>query len=87
MDTATRKMWTPYLVTYLREAYDRGYPLIRPLPMEFSRDKDMDRQNDVFMLGDEVLMAPVVGSGRQAEARVTARELDRFPDERGVSRE
>lgn len=63
VDTATRKMWTPYLVTYLREAYDRGFPLIRPLPMEFSRDADSDRQNDVFMLGDEVLLAPVEGPG------------------------
>ena len=35
---ATRAEWTPYLITYLREAYDRGYPLIRPLPMQFSRD-------------------------------------------------
>jgi hypothetical protein len=63
VDVATRAMWTPYLLTYLREAYDRGYPLIRPLPMEFSRDSDSDRQNDVFMLGDEVLLAPVTGAG------------------------
>lgn len=63
IDVATRRAWTPYLLTYLREAYDRGYPLIRPLPMEFSRDANSDRQSDVFMLGDEVLMAPVVGPG------------------------
>lgn len=63
VEVATRAMWTPYLLTYLREAYDRGYPLIRPLPMEFSRDADSDRQNDVFMLGDEVLLAPVIGPG------------------------
>ncbi len=55
-----RYMWKPYLVTYLREAYDRGYPLIRPLPMQFSRDTNADRQSDVFMLGDEILLAPVV---------------------------
>ncbi len=63
IDAATRLAWTPYLTTYLREAYDRGYPLIRPLPLEFSRDADTDRQADVFMLGDEVLMAPVTGPG------------------------
>jgi hypothetical protein len=54
--------FTPYLTTYLREAHDRGYPVIRPLAMEFSRDPDMDRQADVFMLGDELLVAPVVSA-------------------------
>jgi alpha-glucosidase (family GH31 glycosyl hydrolase) len=61
VDVATRVQWTPYLSTYLREAFDRGYPLIRPLPMQFSRDENT--QTDVFMLGDEVLLAPVVDGG------------------------
>ena len=63
IEMATRKAWTPYLITYLREAFDRGYPLIRPLPMQFSKDSNTDRQTDVFMIGDEVLLAPVVGPG------------------------
>jgi len=37
--------------------------VIRPLPFQFSRDTNADRQADVFMLGDEVLMAPVLGPG------------------------
>ena len=81
VDVATRAMWTPYLMTYLREAYDRGYPLIRPLPMQFSRDADSDRQNDVFMLGDEVLLAPVVGPGDKRRLRIAARELDGFSNQ------
>lgn len=60
---AAREKWEPYLVTYLREAYDRGYPLIRPLPVQFSRDHDANPQPDVFMLGDEILLAPVVAPG------------------------
>jgi hypothetical protein len=60
---AAREKWEPYLVTYLREAYDRGYPLIRPLAVQFSRDKNLDPQSGVFMLGDEVLLAPVVAPG------------------------
>jgi hypothetical protein len=60
---AGRDAWKPYLITYLREAHDRGYPLIRPLVMEFSRDPNADRQADVFMLGDELLLAPVLGPG------------------------
>jgi len=65
MRRETRERWTPYLATYLREAYDRGYPLIRPFPMQFSRDKDLDPQPGVFMLGDEVLLAPVVAPGER----------------------
>jgi hypothetical protein len=60
---ANRDVWNPYFITYLREAHDRGLPLIRPLPMQFSRDANSDRQADLFMLGDEVLLAPVVGPG------------------------
>jgi len=67
---AGRERWEPYLVTYLREAYDRGYPLIRPLPVQFSRDKDLDPQPDVFMLGDEVLLAPVVAPGSHRALRL-----------------
>ena len=63
IDAAARLKWRPYLITYLREAYDRGYPLIRPLAMQFSRDATADKQADVFMLGDEVLVAPVVSPG------------------------
>lgn len=67
---AVRERWEPYLATYLREAYDRGYPLIRPLPLEFSRDKSPDPQPGVFMLGDEVLLAPVVAPGSHQTVRL-----------------
>jgi glycosyl hydrolase family 31 len=62
IDAQLRAKWRPYLVTYLREAYDRGYPLIRPLPMQFWRDAGAD-QADLFMLGDEVLIAPMIEPG------------------------
>lgn len=65
MDAEQRAKWRPYLITYLREAYDRGYPLIRPLPMQFSRDANSGKQSDVFMLGDEVLLAPVITPGNK----------------------
>jgi hypothetical protein len=63
IDRATRNAFTPYLTTYLREAFDRGYPLIRPLPMQFPRDAGMDQHSDLFMLGDEFLLAPVIAAG------------------------
>jgi hypothetical protein len=67
IDVATRAKWRPYLITYLREAYDRGYPLIRPLAMQFWHDANSDKQNDVFMLGDEVLLAPASGAKRKLD--------------------
>jgi Glycosyl hydrolases family 31 len=70
INPALREIWTPYLTTYLREAYDRGYPLIRPLPVQFSRDANLDPQPGVFMLGDEVLLAPMVAAGPRRELRV-----------------
>ncbi len=51
-----RAPWELYLVAYLREAHDRGLPFIRPLLMQFPQDKD-DRA-DVYMIGDELLVAP-----------------------------
>jgi hypothetical protein len=71
IDRAVRDTWKPYLTTYLREANDRGIPLIRSLPMQFSKDAGMDQRADLFMLGDEVLVVPVLGPG-------TRRRID-FP--------
>jgi hypothetical protein len=70
IDAGVRAKWTPYLNTYLREAYDRGYPLIRPFPVEFSRDKNLDPQPGVFMLGDEVLLAPVIEAGTRRAVKL-----------------
>ena len=67
IDAATRARWRPYLITYLREAYDRGYPLIRPLPMQFWRDAASPQPADIFMLGDEVLLAPATGPKRKLD--------------------
>jgi hypothetical protein len=65
VDRATRSAFTPYLTTYLREAYDRGFPLIRPFPIEFSKDPGSDQHPYEFMLGDEFLLAPVVAAGNR----------------------
>jgi hypothetical protein len=53
-----RKPWLPYHRTYLREAYDRGLPFLRPLVLQFARDAGMEKRSDVFMVGDELLVAP-----------------------------
>jgi hypothetical protein len=53
-----RSPWEAYLVAYLREAHDRGLPFIRPLLMQFPQDKGLDARSDVYMIGDEILVAP-----------------------------
>lgn len=53
-----RRLWIPYHRTYLREAYDRGLPFLRPLVMQYPKDAGMEKRSDVFMIGDELLVAP-----------------------------
>jgi hypothetical protein len=55
----------PYLATYKQETLDRGYPLIRPLAMEYPRDGGMDQRADLFLMGDELLVAPVIKDAEQ----------------------
>jgi hypothetical protein len=62
-DRAVREAFTPHFTTYLREAFDRGFPLIHPLPFQFPKDANADADPGVFMLGDEFLVAPVVSPG------------------------
>ena len=53
-----RHPWEVYLIAYLREAHDRGLPFIRPLLMQFPQDKGLDARSDLYMIGDEILVAP-----------------------------
>ena len=53
-----RSPWELYLVAYLREAHDRALPFIRPLLMQFPQDKGLGARSDVYMIGDEILVAP-----------------------------
>lgn len=55
-DTPLRRSLEPYLVTYLQEVKDRGYPMLRPLPLQYPGDLEAGAQADAFMLGDELLI-------------------------------
>lgn len=59
----TRERWKPYLITYLNEAFDRGFPLIHSFPMQFPKDAAAAQHLDEFLLGDEVLLLPVIAPG------------------------
>ncbi len=58
-----RKRMTPYLVCYAQEARENGYPMVRPLAVQFPTDPETWKITDQFMLGDEVLVAPVLAAG------------------------
>ncbi len=54
----------PYLQTYAWEARSLGVPTVRPLAMQFPEDVTAASRTDEFMIGDEVLLAPVLdGNG------------------------
>ncbi len=60
-----RKRLAPFLITYLQEATEKGYPMIHPLPMQFPEDNEGLERSDEFMLGDEMLVAPFCGAQTQ----------------------
>ena len=47
----------------MRETEQTGIPMIRPLVLEYDRDENVKNRNDEFMLGDRMLIAPVVEQG------------------------
>ncbi|MGO9093922.1 MAG: hypothetical protein ACLQGV_01750 [Bryobacteraceae bacterium] len=57
-----RARLVPYLVAYGYEAQVRGAPLIHPLAMQFPKDALAARYSSEFMVGDELLVAPVLGA-------------------------
>ena len=54
-----RSRLEPYLLAYLQEVKDRGYPVLRPLPLQYPLDREAGLTADTFMLGDELLVAPL----------------------------
>ena len=55
----------PLFAAYEQEIRDRGLPILRPLAFQFPGDPQAARSSDEFMLGDELLMAPVCAPGSE----------------------
>ena len=53
----------PYLYDLMYETERTGIPMVRPLVLEYDRDENVKNRNDEFMLGDRMLIAPVVEQG------------------------
>lgn len=55
-----RYEWLPHLYTLCFEAYQTGVPMMRPLMLEYSDDAETWNISDQFMVGNEVMIAPVM---------------------------
>lgn len=58
-----RYQFLPYLYTLFREHERSGEPVMRPLWYEFPNDKLTYLINDQYMVGSDILVAPVVKDG------------------------
>ena len=54
-----RRRLVPFLLTYFQEAHDRAFPVIHPMPLQYPGDRAGSRLADQFLLGDELLVAPL----------------------------
>ena len=54
---------TPILLKYTRESLDSGLPIIKPLWMLEPNDPACHMISDEFLIGDEVLVTPVITKG------------------------
>jgi alpha-glucosidase (family GH31 glycosyl hydrolase) len=62
-----RNRLEPFLLSYAKDARDRGSPILRPLVFEWPDDPEAARNTDEFMAGDELLVAPGLDPGEERE--------------------
>jgi alpha-D-xyloside xylohydrolase len=60
---ALRERLRPYIMLAMRAAHEEGLPPMRPLFLNFPGDETAWGIDDQFMLGDDILVAPVVTAG------------------------
>ena len=58
-----RERLRPYLRQVMREAHESGAPVMRPLFYEFPEDKAAWQAEDCYLLGPDLLVAPVMAPG------------------------
>jgi len=58
-----RMQLLPYLYHLTRMTYDTGLPLCRPLYLAYPEDEEAYQASTQFLLGDRILVAPVVEPG------------------------
>ncbi|NRT87161.1 glycoside hydrolase family 31 protein [Clostridium beijerinckii] len=58
-----REKMKPYIAKIMKEAHEKGTPVIRPLFYDFSEDELCWDVTDEYMFGPDVLVAPVLHKG------------------------
>lgn len=58
-----RERLKPYVLDVMREAHEEGLPVMRPLFLEFPADKPCWQVADAYLLGADLLVAPVLEPG------------------------
>ncbi len=58
----------PYWYAAMRQWHERGLPMVRPLFYDFPDDARLINNNDSWMVGRDLLVAPVVEEGQQTQA-------------------
>lgn len=53
----------PYMLEMATEAEDRGLPMMRHLALEFQNDAFVHAIDDEFLLGEDILVAPILEAG------------------------
>lgn len=54
----------PFLYTLLEESHRTGMPMFRPLVLNYQNDRNVLKLDDEFMLGADLLVAPVLREGQ-----------------------
>jgi alpha-D-xyloside xylohydrolase len=70
-----RERLRPSIMTAMRAAHEEGLPPMRPLFLNFPGDETAWGIDDEFLLGDDILVAPIVTAGA-TERRVYLPEAD-----------
>jgi alpha-D-xyloside xylohydrolase len=64
--TRLRYSLLPYLLACARESTQSGLPLLRPMVLEYPAEPRIDAIDDQYMLGPDLLVAPVFQPGARA---------------------
>lgn len=57
----------PYIYDSFYQSYKLGLPIFRPMVMEYQDDINVENMKDQFMLGDSMLIAPVLYKGERSK--------------------
>ena len=57
----------PYIYDLMYEEQKTGLPVMRPLVMNYEDDENTYNLNDEYMVGDSILVAPVVAAGERVK--------------------